>query len=187
MEGEKGLYQPRARSKHVVVTVGNKMYVWGGWAGTDQYSRTLASYLEIFDFTSGAWSSKQTRGTPPRGLIDPAYTCVGGRKLYVFGGYDGMVAKRCTNDLHELDLNTLEWKKVVPINYLDVVGTPRPMYGARMVAGDHDILVMYGGMISPDQTSGDVFIYDIQNGNNCVCQVAEIITPDSIGFQLFDH
>ncbi len=163
-EGDQGLYQPRARSKHVVVTVGNKMFIWGGWAGTDQYSRTLASFLEIFDFTSGAWSSKRTRGTPPRGLIDPAYTCVGGRKLYVFGGYDGMASKRCTNDLHELDLNTLEWKKVVPNNYLDVVGTPRPMYGARMVTGNHDVLVMYGGMISPDQISGDIFVYDILNG-----------------------
>ena len=163
-ENEAGQYQPRARTKHVVVTVGNKMYVWGGWAGTDQYSRTLATYLEIFDFTSGVWNCKQTKGVPPRGLIDPAYACVGGRKLYVFGGYDGMAHKRCTNDLHQLDLNTLEWKKVVPNNYLDVVGNPRPMHGARMVARD-DLLVMYGGIISPgDQSCGDVFIYNIQNG-----------------------
>ena len=95
-----------------------------------------------------------------------------------------MASKRCTNDLHELDLNTLEWKKVVPNNYLDVVGTPRPMYGARMVAGDHSVLVMYGGMISPDQTSGDLFIYDILNGNykinyKCWPNSAGGITPIS--------
>ena len=81
-----------------------------------------------------------------------------------------MASKRCTNDLHELDLNTLEWKKVVPNNYLDVVGNPRPMYGARMVAGDYGLLVMYGGMISPDQSCSDVFIYDTQNGKCFDCK-----------------
>ena len=162
---ESGPYQPRARTKHVLVAVGNKIYVWGGWTGTDQYSRTLATYLEVFDFTNGVWNSKQTRGTPPRGLIYPAYACVGGRNLYVFGGYDGMTSKRCNNHLHQLDLNTLEWKKVVPKNYLDVVGNPRPMCEARMVARG-GLLVMYGGKISPNQSCDDVFIYDIQNSES---------------------
>lgn len=161
---ESDQYKPRARTKHVVITVGKKMYVWGGWTGTDQYSRTLAAFVEIFDFTSGVWDCKKTSGNPPRGLIDSAYACVGGSKLYVFGGYDGMRTKRCTNELHQLDLNTFEWKKVVPHNYLDIVDNPGPMHGARMIAHGDGLLVMYGGVSSTGQTCGDVFQYEIHNG-----------------------
>lgn len=164
MASESVPYQPRARAKHVVITVGNKMYVWGGWAGTDEYSRTLADFVEIFDFTSGVWDCEKTSGTPPRGIIDPAYACVGGSKLYVFGGYDGMVTRRCSNDLHMLDLNTFEWKKMVPNNYLDIVDNPQPMHGARMVARGDGVLVMYGGALSSGQNCGDIFIYEIENG-----------------------
>ena len=154
---ESNQYQPRARTKHAVVTVGNKMYVWGGWTGTDQYSRTMADFVEIFDFTSGVWNCKKTSGNAPRGLIDSAYACVGGSKLYVFGGYDGMLTKQCTNDLHQLDLNTFEWKKVVAQNYLDIVDTPRPMHGARMCAHGNGRLVMYGGVLSSGQNCGDAY------------------------------
>ena len=156
-------YHPKARTKHVVVTVGNKMYVWGGWAGSDEYSHTLAAFVEIFDFTTGLWGCKQTKGIPPRGIIDSTHTSVG-RTLYVFGGYDGMMSRQCTNELHQLDLNTFEWRKVVPQNYLNVVDNPRPMHGARMVAHRDSLLVMYGGLLSSGQSSGDLFTYDIQNG-----------------------
>ena len=157
-------YQPKARAKHVVATLDNKMYVWGGWTGTDEHSRAMAHFVEIFDIASGVWSYRKTSGTPPCGLIDSAHVCAGS-KLYVFGGYDGMVTRRCTNDLYQLDLTTFEWKKVVPTNYLDIVDNPQPMHGARMVAHGDGLLVMYGGALSSGKNSGDVYVYEIENGS----------------------
>ena len=54
--------------------------------GSDGASDNL-SHIHVFDSSSGAWTAKQTTGTPPLGYYYGASTSVGDI-MYTYGGWD---------------------------------------------------------------------------------------------------
>ena len=48
-------YEPLPRAGHAVVTVDNKLHLWGGWAGSKEKSREVAQKLEVFDISTEQW------------------------------------------------------------------------------------------------------------------------------------
>lgn len=103
------LYQPTSRASHCVSQVGAKSFLWGGL--TQDFSKsekeTLATEIEIFNFSSETWTKKTTTGTPPIGLYYCACTVVS-ETVYHFGGrFD----QSYYNELHSLNTLTLHWKE----------------------------------------------------------------------------
>jgi len=93
---------PTTRNNHATFVVGTKLYVHGGHDG----SKWLAD-LHMLDTATEEhrWSIPVVAGKPPSARACHTTTRLG-RKLYMFGGYDG---SKCFNDLDVLDLDTMTW------------------------------------------------------------------------------
>ena len=133
----------------MAVTLGSKVYVWGGEGSTPE-DRT---FLRVFDMHAKKWLKRRTRGTPPQGYVACAYTLVGS-VLYVFGGSDG---HSYYNDIYQIELDkTMKWKKCkvhTPDQgqYQDEEQNQVPMKKrsagmiARMTKEGSNELVLFGG------------------------------------------
>lgn len=170
-------YEPLPRWGHAIVSVGDRVYMWGG--RTEGFSvstrKSLASCVEVFDLNTELWEKKTTSGTPPLGLYNNAHALIGS-SLYVYGGYDG---QKSYNTLYKLDLSTLQWTEV---KYSSGSKTPMKMSGCGMVAYGTQKLVLFGGYgVTEDQdrsspffkrnsvTKGtgwtsEVWVFDIEEG-----------------------
>jgi len=108
----------------LAVTVGSKVFVWGGEGSTEEDRK----FLQFFDMGTKKWQKRRTKGSPPQGYVACAYTLIG-KVLYVFGGSRERRKKGCAyalickifggqiyyNDIYQVELDleatTLEWKK----------------------------------------------------------------------------
>ena len=81
-------YKPLRRYWHAAVSMGNKLHLWGGYAGSNESSKKLANVVELFDIHTEMWEKKTIIGKPPPGLWFTAYTAIR-TTLYNFGGCDG--------------------------------------------------------------------------------------------------
>ncbi|WOL12187.1 acyl-CoA-binding domain-containing protein 4-like [Canna indica] len=95
---------PISRGGHSVTLVGNVLIIFGGEDG----KRSLLNDLHMLDLESMTWDDVEPIGTPPSPRSDHAAACHADRYLLIFGG--GSHAT-CFNDLHVLDLETMEWSK----------------------------------------------------------------------------
>ena len=96
--------EPQPRWGHLAVTLGSKVYVWGGKGSTTEDRR----FLRVFEMHTKKWLRRRTKGTLPHGYIACAYTLIGS-VLYVFGGTDG---PSYYNDIYRIELDkTLKWEK----------------------------------------------------------------------------
>ena len=129
-------YEPLPRSGHAAVTVGSKLCLIGGYAGSNEKSLQLVTTVEVFDISTEMWEKVPTHGTPPPGLWNSAYTVVG-TSLYSFGGTDF-----CHNDLHKLDLSTFNWELVKASNSSS---GPQKKRGSGMVSYRDNQLVIFAG------------------------------------------
>ena len=95
---------PATRNNHTLSQVGTKLYIHGGHDGSkwlaDMHILTLVSALNRAE-----WSQPMLSGAPPSARACHTTTRMG-RKLYMFGGYDGT---KCFNDVDVLDLETMTW------------------------------------------------------------------------------
>lgn len=95
---------PATRNNHTLSQVGTKLYIHGGHDGSkwlaDMHILTLVSALNRAE-----WSQPMLSGEPPSARACHTTTRLG-RKLYMFGGYDGT---KCFNDVDVLDLETMTW------------------------------------------------------------------------------
>ena len=124
--------EPQPRCGHAAVTVGSKLYMWGGYAGSKPKGE-LATAVEVFNIGMEVWEQVPTHGTPPPGLSHTAYTVVG-TSLYIFGGTDGSHH----NTLYKLDLCTLKWESISHSSR-----SPSWMVGSRMVSYGDNQLVLF--------------------------------------------
>ncbi|KAM0928344.1 hypothetical protein ACQ4PT_002422 [Festuca glaucescens] len=95
---------PVSRGGQSVTLVGRTLVVFGG----EDAKRGLLNDLHILDLETMTWDDVDAIGTPPAPRSDHAAACHAGRYLLIFGG--GSHAT-CFNDLHVLDLETMEWAR----------------------------------------------------------------------------
>ncbi|KAI5658783.1 hypothetical protein M9H77_27576 [Catharanthus roseus] len=95
---------PVSRGGHSVTFVGSSLVIFGG----EDAKRSLLNDLHILDLETMTWDEIDTLGVPPSPRSDHAAAVHAERYLLIFGG--GSHAT-CFNDLHVLDLQTMEWSR----------------------------------------------------------------------------
>ncbi|XP_004494607.1 acyl-CoA-binding domain-containing protein 4 isoform X2 [Cicer arietinum] len=95
---------PISRGGQSVTLVGNSLVIFGG----QDAKRTLLNDLHILDLETMTWDEIDAVGAPPSPRSDHSAAVHVERYLLIFGG--GSHAT-CYNDLHVLDLQTMEWSR----------------------------------------------------------------------------
>lgn len=95
---------PVARGGHSVTLVGSKLIVFGG----EDRSRKLLNDVHVLDLQTMTWSVVEATQTPPAPRFDHSAAVHSERYLLIFGGCSHSVF---FNDLHVLDLHTMEWSQ----------------------------------------------------------------------------
>ncbi|MED6195794.1 acyl-CoA-binding domain-containing protein 4 [Stylosanthes scabra] len=106
---------PVSRGGQSVTSVGKTLVIFGG----QDAKRTLLNDLHILDLETLTWDEIEAAGVPPSPRSDHAAAVHAERYLLIFGG--GSHAT-CYNDLHVLDLQTMEWSRPTQ---LGKIPTPR--------------------------------------------------------------
>lgn len=135
--------EPKPRSNHAAVGIGNMLYVWGGCNDSGPIE---AATIERFDVPSQTWQEPQQlpKDSLPPGLYATAVT-TDGQSAYSFGGWVDS-ATRC-NSFYKYDFASLQCTEVVPPR-----SAPRNTAFSGIVHFGQK-LVAYGGY--PDQQSFD--------------------------------
>eukprot|EP00249_Psilotum_nudum_P008528 c21343_g1_i1 orf=125-2200(+) len=117
---------PIARGGQSITLVGSSLVMFGG----EDSRRHLLNDLNILDLETMTWETIEAVGTPPSPRSDHTATVQGGRYLLIFGGGSHST---CFNDLHVLDLESMEWSQPEPQGIL-----PAPRAGhAGVMIGDN--------------------------------------------------
>lgn len=95
---------PISRGGQSASLVGSSIVIFGG----QDAKRSLLNDLHILDLETMTWDEIDTLGVPPSPRSDHAAAVHAGCYLLIFGG--GSHAT-CFNDLHVLDLQTMEWSR----------------------------------------------------------------------------
>lgn len=95
---------PVSRGGQSVTLVGTSLVIFGG----EDAKRSLLNDLHILDLETMTWDEIDAVGVPPSPRSDHAAAVHAERYLLIFGG--GSHAA-CFNDLHVLDLQTMEWSR----------------------------------------------------------------------------
>ncbi|XP_031103395.1 acyl-CoA-binding domain-containing protein 4-like [Ipomoea triloba] len=95
---------PVSRGGHSVTLAGTTLVIFGG----QDANRSLLNDLHILDLETMTWDEMDTLGVSPSPRSDHAAAVHAERYLLIFGG--GSHAT-CFNDLHVLDLQTMEWSR----------------------------------------------------------------------------
>ncbi|XVE99202.1 hypothetical protein REPUB_Repub03eG0176800 [Reevesia pubescens] len=93
---------PVARGGHSVTLIGSKLIVFGG----EDRSRKLLNDIHVLDLETMTWSVVEATQTPPAPRFDHSAAVHAERYLLIFGGCSHSIF---FNDLHVLDLQTMEW------------------------------------------------------------------------------
>lgn len=116
---------PLARGGQSVTLVGSLLVMFGG----EDSRRRLLNDLNILDLETMTWDAIEAVGTPPAPRSDHTAAVYADQYLLIFGGGSHST---CFNDLHVLDLQTMEWSH--PQQPDDLV-TPRAGH-AGVAVGD---------------------------------------------------
>ncbi|KAL9686016.1 hypothetical protein QQ045_023471 [Rhodiola kirilowii] len=95
---------PVSRGGQSVTLVGTTLVIFGG----EDAKRTLLNDLHILDLETMTWDDMEAIGVPPSPRSGHAAAVHAERYLLIFGG--GSHAT-CFNDLHVLDLQSMEWSR----------------------------------------------------------------------------
>lgn len=139
---------PGPRDSHSAVLVGKRMIVFGGTNGSKKVND-----LHILDLESKEWMQPDCKGAAPSPRESHTATLVGKDKLVIFGG-SGEGEANYLNDLHVLDLNTMNWTSPVVKGDIPV---PRDSHSAVPISNK---LFVYGGDCG-DRYHGDVDMFDL--------------------------
>ncbi|XP_076900743.1 acyl-CoA-binding domain-containing protein 4-like [Bidens hawaiensis] len=124
---------PISRGGQSVTLVGTTLVIFGGQDG----NRTLLNDLHILDLETMTWDEIETVGVSPSPRSDHAAAVHAERYLLIFGGGSH---SSCFNDLHVLDLKTMEWSK--PSQQGDI---PSPRAGHAGVTIGESWFIVGGG------------------------------------------
>ena len=124
---------PISRGGQSVSLVGNTLVIFGG----QDAKRTLLNDLHILDLETMTWDEIDAVGVPPSPRSDHTAAVHVERYLLIFGG--GTHAT-CYNDLHVLDLQTMEWSR--PTQQGEI---PTPRAGHAGVTVGENWFIVGGG------------------------------------------
>ncbi|MED6120144.1 acyl-CoA-binding domain-containing protein 4 [Stylosanthes scabra] len=124
---------PVSRGGQTANLVGTSLVIFGG----QDAKGTLLNDLHILDLETMTWDEIDAIGTPPSPRSDHTAAIHVERYLLIFGG--GSVAT-CYNDLHVLDLQTMEWSQPTQLGAI-----PTPRAGHAGVAIDGYWFIVGGG------------------------------------------
>nr|XP_024395318.1 acyl-CoA-binding domain-containing protein 6-like isoform X2 [Physcomitrium patens] len=155
---------PVSRGGHSVTLIGSQLYMFGG----EDPKRRLLNDLNILDLETMTWEAVTASGACPSPRADHVATAYRDKCIFVFGGGSH---SDCYNDLHALDLETMEWASV-PTKGI----SPRPRAGhAGATHGDNWFIVGGGdntGAISEtlvlDMITQSWSIQGVIQGNSAV-------------------
>ena len=148
--------QPRPRVRPIAVGVGRKLHMWGGFGGTPPLPATT---VETFDVPSEAWlEAKKLRYSIPDDMRGMAVTNEGER-VYAFGGRTDR--DTYSQEVYQIDLSTLECKKLVPTN---PSYAPKATFSCGVAYFNHK-LVIHGGRTEQDRTN-EVHVFDLRTSES---------------------
>ncbi|KAK7258889.1 hypothetical protein RIF29_24478 [Crotalaria pallida] len=124
---------PVSRGGQSVNLVGSSLVVFGG----QDAKRTLLNDLHILDLETMTWDEIDAVGVPPSPRSDHTAAVHVDRYLLIFGG--GSHAT-CYNDLHVLDMQTMEWSR--PTQQGEI---PTPRAGHAGVTVGENWFIVGGG------------------------------------------
>ncbi|KAI3520401.1 hypothetical protein L1887_09798 [Cichorium endivia] len=124
---------PEARGGQSVSLVGSKLIMFGG----EGKNRRLMNDVHVLDLETLTWNIVETIQTPPSPRFDHTAAVHADRYLQVFGGCSHSIF---FNDLHVLDLETLEWSQ--PQIQGDLVS---PRAGHAGISIDENWYIVGGG------------------------------------------
>lgn len=124
---------PVSRGGQSVTMVGSTLVIFGG----QDAKRSLLNDLHILDLETMTWDELDAVGVPPSPRSDHSAAVHAERYLLIFGG--GSHAT-CFNDLHVLDLQSMEWSR--PTQQGDI---PSPRAGHAGVTVGENWFIVGGG------------------------------------------
>nr|VDC85212.1 unnamed protein product [Brassica oleracea] len=95
---------PVSRGGHSITLVGSRVFVFGG----EDKKRRLLNDLHVLDLETMTWDVVETSQTRPVPRFDHTAATHSNRYLLIFGGCSHSIF---FNDLHILDLQTMEWSQ----------------------------------------------------------------------------
>lgn len=149
---EKG---PESRSGHRIVIDenGKYLYSWGGYnkhlrdiENTPDTAYPLLKELWRYQIWTKTWQKLKTYGDVPAELASHTVLIIRNHLLQ-FGGTGNPFGERISNNLYDLDLNTLQWKLLKVTNGTDdedINNMPRAKYGHTMTLVDSCIYIIGG-------------------------------------------
>ena len=141
------MFFPSSRSRHTTCYQNDILYLFGGGG-----SYKIFDDLWCLDTKLWTWSKPKTSGDQPSARWGHSMTLIE-NKIYIFGG-GGNQQNKMLNDLFEIDITTLIWKKV-ELSTKYAIPSPRAAHTATSIAFKY-LLLLFGG----DNTRflGDLFI-----------------------------
>ncbi|KRW98533.1 P-loop containing nucleoside triphosphate hydrolase [Pseudocohnilembus persalinus] len=112
---------PRGGHQASILANQKKMLIFGGWSFTSQFSNIM-----IYDIENNQWEDPEISHNNPKwnlcGIMAPS---IPSWKYFIFGGSVGSfqeggnrTTSKFVNDVHYLDINSLEWKEVELDEYI---------------------------------------------------------------------
>eukprot|EP00611_Tribonema_gayanum_P011636 TRINITY_DN2194_c0_g1_i1.p1 TRINITY_DN2194_c0_g1~~TRINITY_DN2194_c0_g1_i1.p1 ORF type:complete len:519 (-),score=118.16 TRINITY_DN2194_c0_g1_i1:962-2518(-) len=130
---------PCQRSLHVAVVLEDKMYIFGGYDGSNRVN----DFYE-FDIPTRRWSIVSASGTPPSPR-DRHTGVIHGSSFYVFAGFDG--AQR-VNDFFAFNFGESKWSPVQVLS--GVAPSPRHSHAAVVYGSSMFVFGGYDGSYRSD-------------------------------------
>lgn len=124
---------PVSRGGHSVTLVGATLVLFGG----EDAKRALLNDVHILDLETMTWDEVDAVGVPPSPRSDHVAAVHAERYLLIFGGGSHST---CFNDLHVLDLQTMEWSRPIPQGVV-----PAPRAGHAGVTVGENWFIVGGG------------------------------------------
>ena len=142
--GFKRSYEPKPRVNHYAGAVGGETFIFAGrTVDFDKTKEGLSSTIEAFDQYLEQWRELKTTGSPPKGLFGGGCCVSPSGDLYVYGGYDGSIAR---GGLYKL--SSLKWTQLSGDSESDVKG-PMKKYAGKIVCFNNKKVAVIGGYGPP--------------------------------------
>ncbi|GLD92569.1 hypothetical protein PINS_up001128 [Pythium insidiosum] len=126
---------PAGRNGHTATLADRRVFIIGGWLGSGPLA---AADMHVLDLTTMTWAQPPVLGTPPGPCnMHTADFIPHLRSILVFRGGDG---REYLNDLHALDVDTLQWRRAFATGQLPV---PRANHSSAVINDDQ--IVIFGG------------------------------------------
>lgn len=143
---------PAPRVEPGGIQVGEKLYIWGGFTGGDNYE--AQDRMDVFDMSTQTWSPRRPSPAPPT----HAALATDGRYIYAAGGqYGGGIPGRPSSDVWRYDtVDDLWTRDALP-------DLPEARYGGAMSLVDNKLYFFAGNRPDRVTVAHDLWVLDLNN------------------------